>query len=63
LVLRPLEDLFYQLWMVYGHGAVSGMRTVRGNESTWQILSVSLHSPKLPHDLTWDQTRTVVMGT
>jgi hypothetical protein len=44
--------------MIDEHGAAGGMRTGKGNWSTWRkSVPVPLHSPKILHDLTLDRTR------
>jgi hypothetical protein len=57
-------DLLYQPQMIDDdYGAVGGMRIGRRNRSTRRKPApVPLCPPKIPHDLTWDRTRTAAMG-
>jgi hypothetical protein len=44
-------------------GAVVGMRIVMGNRSTERKpAAVPLFPPQIPHDVTWDRTRSAAMG-
>jgi hypothetical protein len=46
------------------YGAVGGMRIGRGNRNTRRKPTpVSLCSPHIPHDLTWDRTRAAAVGS
>jgi hypothetical protein len=46
------------------YGAIGGMRIGRGNRSTRRKLApVPLCPPQIPHDLTWDRTRTYAVGS
>jgi hypothetical protein len=66
LACWPLTDLVYQPWMIDDDewGAVSGMRTGRGNRSTWRKPApVPLCPPQIPYDLTWAQTWAAAVGS
>jgi hypothetical protein len=57
--------LLYQPRMIDDdYGAVGGMRIGRGNRSTRRKPApVPLCPPQIPHDLTWDRTRTAAVGS
>jgi hypothetical protein len=57
--------LLYQPRMIDDdYGAVSGMRTGKGNRSTRRKLApVTLCPPQIPHDLTWDRTLAAAVGS
>jgi hypothetical protein len=66
LVRQPLFGLLYQYRMICDDEcvAVGGMRIGRGNRSTRRKpASVPLCPLQIPHDLTWDRTRTAAVGT
>jgi hypothetical protein len=53
----PLIGILHQPWMIDEYGASVGIRTGRGNRSTWRKPApVPLFPLQIPHDLTWDQT-------
>jgi hypothetical protein len=63
LVSRPRTGLLYQPRMMDKYGVVGGMRTGRGNRSTWsKPAPLPLCSPQIPHDLTLDRTRAAEVG-
>jgi hypothetical protein len=57
--------LLYQPRMIDDEcGAVGGMRIGRGNRSTRRKPApLPLCLPQIPHDLTWDRTRTAAVGS
>jgi hypothetical protein len=58
--------LLYQTWMIDGddYGPVGGMRIGRGNRSTRRKSAPApLYPPQILHDLTWDRTRAVAVGS
>jgi hypothetical protein len=44
--------------MINKHGGVSGMRTGKGNRSTWRKRC----PPQIPHDVAWNRIRVAVVG-
>jgi hypothetical protein len=58
LIRRPLTGLLYQPWAIDECGAVSGIRISNENRNTWRLPALTpICPPKMPHDLTWAQTR------
>jgi hypothetical protein len=57
--------LLYQPRMIDDdYGAVGGMRIGKGNRSIGRKPApVPLCPPQIPHDLTWDRTRTAAVGS
>jgi hypothetical protein len=50
--------------MINKYGAVGGMRTGRGNQSTRRKpISVPLFLPRIPNDVAWGRTRAAMVGS
>jgi hypothetical protein len=63
---RPLYAPLYQSRMIHDDecGAVSGIRTGRGNRNIRRKPApVPLCPPQIPHDLTWSRTRAAAVGS
>jgi hypothetical protein len=64
MVHRPLIRLLYRARMIDEYGTIGGLRIVRGNRSTRRIPApVPLCPSQIPHDFTWDRTRTAAVGS
>lgn len=50
--------------MTHEYGAGGGMRTGRGNQSTWKkSASMPLRPSQTPHDQSWDQAQATALGS
>jgi hypothetical protein len=60
----PIGLLYQPQMIVDDYGAVGEMRIGRGNRSTRRKPAPVPHCPpQIPHDLTWDRTRTAAVGS
>jgi hypothetical protein len=64
MIRQPIIGLLYQRRMIDDEcGTGGGMRTGRGNRSTWRKpVPVPFCAPKIPHALTWVRTLAAAVG-